>query len=484
MLDRTPQVFISYSWTTKEYQQSIVELASRMRHDGVDVKLDVWDLKEGQDKYVYMEQCVTNPAIDKVLILSDKSYAEKADKRKGGVGDETTIISAEVYGNADQRKFIPVVMERDESGREYLPAYLRSRIYRDLSGVANYEEEYNALLRIIFDEPAHRKPEIGKRPIWLTEERSDSIYTLKMAVQKINTVEPGRMKDEAARDFVDAYIEAMKQFYVKGIDNNTYLANFAAMKEYRDVFLDHLKVYSSTDRFGANIADEFERLYNALFNVYTYTPNAASCGNDDFDLFRLHIWELFVCAVTYLLHFELYEDIHDLLVHTYFLRNNGLDDQKRPFSYEKLRFHSIILEEYIKPTLGDSLSRKFTLTGHYVYTQREYMPIYTGKAIANADLFLYQIYKGLGLDNLMQYGPWFPQMYVYADEYDSIWKRLKSRQFCNKIMPIFGVKTINDLKERIAKCTYDKDYHYSGGWHGAASAILTWIKLDEIAVLP
>ena len=166
MLDRTPQVFISYSWTSKAYQQSVIELASRLRHDGVDVKLDVWDLKEGQDKYVYMEQCVTNPAIDKVLILSDKTYTEKADQRKGGVGDETTIISAEVYGNADQQKFIPVVMERDENGQEYLPAYLRSRIFRDLSGAADYKEEYVALLRIIFDEPAHRRPEIGisRRP--------------------------------------------------------------------------------------------------------------------------------------------------------------------------------------------------------------------------------------------------------------------------------------------------------------------------------
>ena len=45
MLDRVPQVFISYSWTSKVYQQNIIELASRMRHDGVDVKLDVWDLK-------------------------------------------------------------------------------------------------------------------------------------------------------------------------------------------------------------------------------------------------------------------------------------------------------------------------------------------------------------------------------------------------------------------------------------------------------
>ena len=98
MLDRIPQVFLSYSWTSKEYQQNIIELATRMRHDGVDVKLDVWDLKEGQDKYAYMEQCVTNPEIDKVLIFSDRLYTEKANKRSGGVGNETTIISDEVYG--------------------------------------------------------------------------------------------------------------------------------------------------------------------------------------------------------------------------------------------------------------------------------------------------------------------------------------------------------------------------------------------------
>ena len=172
MLDRTPKVFISYSWTSKEYQESIIALAERMRHDGVDVKLDVWDLKEGQDKYAYMEQCVTDDSIDKVMILSDKLYAEKADKRKGGVGNETTIISAEVYEDADQHKFIPVVMERDEKGEECLPKYLKSRIYRDLSG-DNYEAEYEALLRTIYELPAHKKPELGARPNWLSEEKPD-----------------------------------------------------------------------------------------------------------------------------------------------------------------------------------------------------------------------------------------------------------------------------------------------------------------------
>lgn len=188
MLDRTPKVFISYSWTSKEYQESVISLAKRMRHDGVDVKLDVWDLIEGQDKYVYMEQCVVDDSIDKVIILSDKIYAEKADHREGGVGNETTIISSEIYGDADQRKFISVVMERDDYGRVYLPKYLKSRIYCDLSG-ENYEKEYETLLRSIFEVPVYRKPEIGERPKWLTEDAPDVLYGIKNIAKEISLKE-------------------------------------------------------------------------------------------------------------------------------------------------------------------------------------------------------------------------------------------------------------------------------------------------------
>ena len=61
-----------------------------------------------------MEQCVTNHEIDRVLIICDKSYAEKADFRTGGVGDKIIIISPEVYGKVQQEKFIPVIVELDD----------------------------------------------------------------------------------------------------------------------------------------------------------------------------------------------------------------------------------------------------------------------------------------------------------------------------------------------------------------------------------
>ena len=44
-------------------------------HDGIYVVLDKWELKEGQDKYAFMERCVNDPEISKVLIMSMNSLS-------------------------------------------------------------------------------------------------------------------------------------------------------------------------------------------------------------------------------------------------------------------------------------------------------------------------------------------------------------------------------------------------------------------------
>src|SRR6185295_5935405 len=100
-----PKAFISYSWSSAAHEQWVVELAEKLNSDGVHVLLDKWDLKEGHDKFAFMERMVTDPEVEKVLMICDQLYAEKADGRKGGVGTESQIISPEVYAKVDQEKF-------------------------------------------------------------------------------------------------------------------------------------------------------------------------------------------------------------------------------------------------------------------------------------------------------------------------------------------------------------------------------------------
>jgi hypothetical protein len=102
-----PKVLTSYCWTNEDHKSWVLNLATRLKTDGVEVMLDRWHLKPGHNKYVFMERSVTDATISKVLVVCDRAYAEKADERKGGVGTETEIISAEVYKKVSQEKFIP-----------------------------------------------------------------------------------------------------------------------------------------------------------------------------------------------------------------------------------------------------------------------------------------------------------------------------------------------------------------------------------------
>jgi hypothetical protein len=42
--------------------------------DGVDIVLDQYDLKEGHDKYAFMEKMVTAPSVTHILVVCDTSF--------------------------------------------------------------------------------------------------------------------------------------------------------------------------------------------------------------------------------------------------------------------------------------------------------------------------------------------------------------------------------------------------------------------------
>lgn len=127
MPNDNPKLYVSYSWSSHDHEQWVIDLATRLRESGVDVILDKWDLKEGHDTLGFMEKMVNDPELKKVILVCDRIYAEKADGRSGGVGTETQIISPEIYEKQDQRKFVAVLSEKDEQGRPYLPTYYKSR---------------------------------------------------------------------------------------------------------------------------------------------------------------------------------------------------------------------------------------------------------------------------------------------------------------------------------------------------------------------
>lgn len=478
--DRVPKVFISYSWSSDEM---VVALAERLMSHGVDVVLDKWDLKEGQDKYAFMERSVNDPSITKVLVVCDKKYADKANARTGGVGDETVIISSEIYGRMEQEKFIPIIAEHDPEGKPCVPTYIKSRIYIDLSDEEKYEEEYEKLLRNIYEKPLHRKPKLGTRPDWIDEE-SKNFFPLTDLIRQISGARSEKKQESCVRKFIEKYIEELKSYIAQGSgDCEKVYQCFVDMKSIRDIFLDFLTALEETEMdFADVIGNAFEQMYNTLTNAKGFDPDAHRASEDDYEIYKIFIWELFICVIAFLRYEQKYKAINKLLTRTYFLTTSCLDDRVEPINYCRFRHHSTVVEDWYKPTTEKK--NLFTLLGDTICTQREKRPIYTKEAIAEADLFLYQVRNAYNLveDKYLFCAYWFPTLYIYVKSGPIEWTKLKSRKYCEKIFDLFGVNSVEELKNALKNCTFNIKMRYSGSFD-AAPAILSYIKLEEIGSL-
>lgn len=478
--DRIPKVFISYAWGSSDL---VLSLAQRLVSHGVDVVLDKWDLKEGQDKYAFMERCVNDFEITKVLIICDKVYAQKANERMGGVGDETVIISSEIYGNMRQEKFIPIIAEKDEEGHPYVPTYIKTRIYIDLSNVETYEVEYEKLLRNIYEKPQVIKPQLGKRPEWIDDVTTD-YFSIKDLIRQIRGSNTDAKRRSCIARFQTSYIDTLKIFYEKDSSAERKYELFLNTKIVRDLFLDFVEVLSETEITYADILTEFfEIMYNQLTCINTFESNIISASSEDVDVFKNLIWELFICVIAFMRHLKDYSAINTMLTHTYFLKTNIFGDEIKPNNYTAFRYYSRVIEHCYKP--NTDMKNKYTLMGDTICNKREKLPIFTSEAIAEADLFLYQVCNAYNLaesGNGLHRINWFPTCYIYVKNAPIEWEKMRSRQYCKKMMILFGVESLEELKKVVMKCQYNNEMKYQYSWD-AAPAILNYIEIDEIGSL-
>lgn len=155
------KVFISYSWDSDEHKEWVLNLANRIsKLPGVHVIFDGYDLKPGVDKHAFIDKAIKDA--NKVLIILTPNYAIKADKRKGGVGEEYSIIRSEMINfDGEQIKFIPVLKDGD---REIsCPSFLKRLIDLDMRDEDKFDENYNELLRQIFEKYKITRPDIQEK---------------------------------------------------------------------------------------------------------------------------------------------------------------------------------------------------------------------------------------------------------------------------------------------------------------------------------
>ena len=153
-----PSVFVSYSHDNEEHKRWVLKLAADLRTHGVDVILDQWDLRLGDDLPFFMENGLSSSSL--VLCVCSDKYVRKANAGKGGVGYEKKILAADLMKDVEKNYVIPVM--RNTSNKD-LPYFLAGSLFVDFTS-SDYRKPYTDLLTRIYGEDIKAKPRLGVNP--------------------------------------------------------------------------------------------------------------------------------------------------------------------------------------------------------------------------------------------------------------------------------------------------------------------------------
>lgn len=457
--------------------------------DGIEVVLDEWDLKEGHDKYEFMEQMVVNLSVNKVLLICNKEYKEKADNRSGGVGAESLIVSGEVYSKTKQEKFIPIVMEYDNTGSPYLPTFIKSRIYIDLSQEDSFEDNYEKLIRNIYNKPLSQKPPLGTPPQYIQIENALFLPT----AHKVNALKTALINEKKninvyIDDYFETFLSSLDNYNLDlGVENNDdfdelVLRRIEEMKPLRDDFINFLETYLKYSlEINIDKLHRFlEKLLEYLFNKDGIDIGSHYFGSLKHDHFRFFYYELFLYLSTVMIEYERFQELGFLL--------------KNPFFFYKKTINELSHENFVKfynylTSLDDMRNKKRNLNRVSVTAdlikQREHNK-YTFENVIQTDIVLYYISVIFVSDKKPYFEwRWFPTTSCYYSNkvLPLLAKAVSNRHF-EKIKFLFDVLDKDELLFKLNDENFEEKNNYRQTFYFNIPKIKYGLNIDKLCTMP
>jgi tetratricopeptide (TPR) repeat protein len=154
------RVFISYSHDSTEHKDRVWDLCERLRHDGIDCRIDQHEFSPPEGWPRWCRNQVQESQF--VLVVCTKTYEQRYEgKASAGEGKgakwEGFIVTLELYeAEGRNTKFIPVILSPQDA--QHIPLELRGAARYDLST----PESYDNLFRYVTDQPLHVKSEVAR----------------------------------------------------------------------------------------------------------------------------------------------------------------------------------------------------------------------------------------------------------------------------------------------------------------------------------
>jgi len=440
-----PKLFISYSWTTPMHEQWVMDLALRLADDDVDVIIDKWGLREGGSAHAFMEKMVSDEDIGKVIMICDAAYVEKANERAKGVGVETQIITGEIYSSTAQNKFVAVIAEKDAEGNALVPVYYKGRIYIDLSDAGRYEEEYERLLRWVYDRPVYVKPPRGKKPAFLSEApgvKVGNISAMKRALEQLRDGKPAA--SGALEEYLTSVAEDFEQLRIvkeKGVEfDDQVIQSIESFLPTRDVLLTVIQAVARYQPSDENV-QKVHRFFEGLLKYYGPPADVNQWGDSDFDNFVFIAYELFLHTIAIFIDAEQFERARYLIDTDFYVgRNyrfgnasmvsaNSIEDNLKSLEVRKTRLN------LSRESIQADLVRDRCKSGLVRF-----------ELLAQADVILYLHFKR------KPNSWWYPFTMVFLGMSHSalpVFARANSKKYFNRLRGLLGFDTADEMREWI-----------------------------------
>ncbi len=460
-----PRTFISYSWSTPEHEARVLDLATDLRESGVDVILDKWDLKEGEEATAFMEQMVVDPNVAKVIIISDRIYSEKSDQREGGAGTEAQIISAKVYQGENQGKFAALVFEKDENGKAYLPSYYTSRIFIDFTDPSRATDSFEQLIRWIYDKPLHKKPAIGKAPNYLNQGESTIVLATSAAHRRaMDALQNSRPHAfSATSDFLEILTNQLPAFR---IDSETdplsddIIENYNSFLPYRNEVIELVRTAMrlNTDQRYPDALHSFLERFLEHFHA---TPEKGRYREFDFDNYRFFAHELFLYICTAAIQYGRADIFQTIVSRPYYDALRGENGGMAVSDYSVFRHFDRLLEHRNK----EMEARRISLHADQL-KERAASSGFRFDQIMQTDFILF---LRSALQNKQQYASWYPttlNLLGFRHQAFELFARAQSASEFAKLLSVLGLEDRTPLDELVAGYAAEtqKAPSFNDGW--------------------
>lgn len=475
-----PKLFISYSRTSEPHNARVLALATRLRESGIDVILDVWRLREGQDSNAFMEQMVASPDVGKVALFCDQRYAERANERTGGVGTEAQIISAALYGKTQQSKFVAVLLERAPDGSPPLPIYYAGRIYVDLSDPNTHGAEFERLIRWVFDKPKYIEPPIGSPPAFLEGTTAAAPLLAgdryRLAMDSVRHRRP--LMEGAVTEYFADLARHFESFRLKPDGDTFDDAVVASIEAFMPVRNQFLELVAAAAQFQDNhvFASALHRCFDQLV-PYLDRPSGVTHWKEwDFDNYRFIIHELFLFSVAIYLRQERFFEIAALLDPPYYVAEPS-NSQSSLVYFPTFRRPVRSLTHRNK-RLG---LRRLSVQADLLRQRCTGLPI-DFRHVMQADLLLF---LNADLRSTLATDRWWPETLVYASQQYlpfEVFARARSRGFLERFKSALGRNDLVQLRALVE--SYQRGDLPLPRWEFDSFSPVTLTGLADLGTLP